>query len=94
MNAANAFGGRTGFKPVEHVISNERMRINDIYTPGEVFFSREMNAGYYLNCVRPDTERSDDDFGKAILDLETFDAAAWDRNVPVISTAAAPANET
>lgn len=86
VNANNAFGGKTGFRPVRITISTRGL---EGHNAGEVWIDREMNPGFYLDCVRADTQRGDENFGKAFLSA-SFNQAEIDAAEPVLSDEVAP----
>lgn len=96
VNGANAYGGKTGYQPVIHVLDTN---VEDdgnglIYPQGETYFYRRgMTENYYLMCVRDDTERPNDGIDVAIaFGQESEDAIMAHANelVPVMSNEVAP----
>lgn len=96
VNATNAFGGKTGFKPVGHIIDHKNLspNVRKLWEIGEVqIHTGGPSPNHYLNCIRQDTERNDADFGKAIAwfgEFDESDHAEVDRMEPVISNRTAP----
>jgi len=91
VNANNAFGGKTGFKPVRYIISAKNARIYEFaLTSDPLWVDDAIGSGFYLDCVRNDTQRADDDFGKAHFEPDGFDQSEADRAEPVISNEVAP----
>lgn len=94
VNASNAFSGKTGFKPVMHVLGQRNLKphLAPIWRAGTVYIYENGPSGdYYLNCMRSDTERNDEHFGK--VGFGAFDAtvqAEIDRAEPVLSKKDAP----
>lgn len=95
VNSANELGGKTGFIPVQHVVSNENLDpyVAAIWKPGTVYIHEDgPSPNYYLNCQRADTER-DEEFGKPIVfhdATSTAGRAEMDRLWPVLSKETAP----
>jgi len=91
LNANNAFGGKTGYKGAQYFIRDENMGglSNE---PGTVFLYDEPSPNFYMDCVRPDTQR-DEELGKARISLGPFGAAEQaelDRVEPPLSNEKAP----
>lgn len=91
VNSNNAFGGKTGFMPVRYFIDERGMGNGSLGSlKGEVFIQTGMSSNLYLDCVREDTERNHEAFGKAFVDLDGFNKAVADRAEPVLSEDLAP----
>lgn len=100
VNGNNAFGGKTGHKPVTvtiaaiHRFPKTADFTKQYWQKGRTTFHDEMNPDYYLDCQRPDTERKDGGIfgGYVTLGRSWDDAfrAEVDSKVPVISMDEAP----
>lgn len=90
VNANNAYGGKAGFKPVRIHISSRGLPTHLEPPLGDVWLESDMTPGHYLDCVRPDTQRNDDNFGKAFVSLGEFNQAEVDAAEPVLSDDVAP----
>lgn len=94
VNAENAFGGWSGYKPATFIFSAKITQpiVKDIFTPGKVWINEKMSDSYYMRCVREDTERTHDTIGAIFLmDLWQEDRSAEiDREIPPISRDLAP----
>ena len=91
INSNNGFGGKTGFQSSIYYISTGGLgSLAQFYKPGAFWIYTEFNANYYLECVRPDTQRRNEDMGKAIPMPTEFAPEEIDRENPIISMATAP----
>jgi hypothetical protein len=91
VKAQNGFGDTTGTYYAQVVVSEKNIPDYLASRPGAIFMGREMNIDYYLDCVRPDTQRPNDTLGKAYLPASTpFDPREGDAIQPVISDQLAP----
>lgn len=96
VNAANAFGGKTGFQRVTRVIDHANLSpgVKPLWEVGEIYFDHDnLSPTTYLNCIRADTERGDANFGKAVSAFDESgkaDKAEIDRMEPVLSNRAVP----
>lgn len=68
LNAKNAFGAYTGFKPFFYVVSRidsdyvgEKWPYRAIYKEGDVIFKDGNNSVYYQYCEREPGERTDEE---------------------------------
>jgi hypothetical protein len=100
VNANNIMGGKTGFKPVTLIIDAVHKKpgttdlAKKVWAKGQIFINDEINPNFYLECMRPDTERAN---GKLFLVYPTM-GRSWndgfraeiDQEVPVLSNATAP----
>ena len=87
VNSRNGFGGMAGFAPVQVFLKGlppeDRVdRTGDVY-----IFDNGPDADYYLKCLRPDTERREQDFEKVPLFLTPEQV---DQQFPRISDREAP----
>lgn len=100
VNANNAFGGKSGFRPATVVISVINKRpdpygmVKSVYVPGKAFLDDAVSPDFYLNCQRSDTERKP---GSLFMTWPTF-GRTWnnsyraevDRDMPILSNEVAP----
>jgi hypothetical protein len=95
VSADNAFGGKTGFKDVTFVIEAKDVRRPSRigpFQPGKSFVD-DMGPSltYYVQCIRSDTERRDNDVFTIPFGPDGAEERAdIDRQVPMISDQRAP----
>lgn len=93
VNAENAFGGMTGFRPMRYVIEASQPP-RDFYLDetGRVDTYNYKTAQYILDCERADTERSHKDFWTAFMNLsKTEEEARMNaQQIAVLSQESAP----
>jgi hypothetical protein len=88
VNSRNGFGGMTGFEPVTAVLQSDLPKSWGSYQRGDVYlYDGEWSGMYYFDCVRPDTQRSEKDFG-VVLPFATPERI--DAQFRPISNAVAP----
>jgi len=100
VNANNLIGGKTGYKPLTLVVEavnrapNPANTVKNVWFKGRIFLNEEINPNYYLDCIRPDSERAN---GKLFVAYATMGRpwseeyqAEIDQEVPAISTDSAP----
>src|SRR3546814_15844381 len=89
-------GGKTGFKPLTLIIDAVHKKpgttdlTQKVWAKGQIFINDDINPNFYLECMRPDTERAN---GKIFLVYPTM-GRPWndgfreeiDEEVPVLST--------
>lgn len=90
VNANNVLGGKTGFTPVEHVISSKHIKSDMVYKPGATYLSKWDSASFYMNCTRSDSQRSEESIGKPYATFGDFNQAVLDADFPAISNDQAP----
>lgn len=89
VNADNFFGGKSGYQPVQVVIEQVGLT-DDLWSPGRTIIDEKVNTDYYLNCVRADTQRSDENFGRITLMFGEDPADLANQVEPVLSMKEAP----
>jgi hypothetical protein len=78
----------TGIEPVTAVLQSDLPKSSGTYQTGDVYLYEEGPVGmYYFDCVRPDTQRSEKDFG-VVLPFATPERI--DARFHPISNAVAP----
>src|SRR3546814_17815005 len=79
VNANNIMGGKTGFKPLTLIIDAVHKKpgttdlTQKVWAKGQIFINDDINPNFYLECMRPDTERAN---GKIFLVYQTM-ARPW-----------------
>src|SRR3546814_15653434 len=64
VNANNIMGGKTGFKPLTLIIDAVHKKpgttdlTQKVWAKGQIFINDDINPNFYLECMRPDTERA------------------------------------
>src|SRR3546814_14777763 len=72
VNANNIMGGKTGFKPLTLIIDAVHKKpgttdlTQKVWAKGQIFINDDINPNFYLECMRPDTERAN---GKIFLEI-------------------------
>src|SRR3546814_17019568 len=75
VNANNIMGGKTGFKPSTLIIDAVHKKpgttdlTQKVWAKGQIFINDDINPNFYLECMRPDTERAN---GKIFLVYPTM----------------------
>ena len=93
LNANNGFGGKTGYQGVRYYVATKGLGYySQFYRPGSVAEFPDFNANYYLECVRPDTQRADDLMGKSILFAGSMTPSEVDQEYPALSNRTVPDN--
>lgn len=100
VNSNNAYGGKTGFGPAQVMIAvkdanpKRMFPVSTLYPPGKSFMDPAMHPDHYLDCVRDDTQRRDEDiFSTYPTYGRTWDnafKAEIDKQYPVLSNDSAP----
>jgi len=84
----------SGFQPAEYIFAVKAVNEDaGVFKPKVSWISNGMNSDYYLHCIRPDTQRKNEDMFKAFISFPPFNEtsrAEADKAEPVLSNLLAP----